>query len=331
MRRLPVLPTILMALGLALGATSAARVDAQAPKPVRFAYPVQTHGAHTVLVPRFAEKYGLKVEATPMRRYADLQLALTTNQVDVAVIGYVNVGLMEEAGFQDYTVVSGVFTGGQSLTLAKDVKATTWKDLEGKTLGTAPNSYAELLFKSTAKANGADPSKIKTVSFAAAGPPMLAALKNRDIDGFVSWEPNNADAALGGYGYYSSLDIAANDTRGVNGVLAVNSKYAADNPDAVLGVVKALIDATNHLNSHPDEYAEIAQRATGSPMPMVRESMKHGVLDFRLYQKEGEALLKLIHEAGITKKPTAAAIDKHFDYQFLSKATGKSRGELGGR
>lgn len=66
-------------------------------------------------------------------------------------------------------------------------------------------------------------------------------------------------------------------------------------------------------------------------MPIVRESMKHGALDYRLYQKEGEALLTLIHDAGITKKPTGAAIDKRFDYQHLTKATGKSRAELGGR
>lgn len=323
--------TLLVVLGVAMAPATVVRVDAQAGKSIRVAYPVQTHGAHMVVLPRFAEKHGLKLEMTPMRRYADLQLALTTNQVDVAAIGYVNVGLMEEAGFQDYKVVAGVFTGAQSLTLAKDVKATSWKDLEGLRLGTAPNSYAELLFKSTAKANGADISKIKTVSFAAAGPPMLAALKSRDIDGFVSWEPNNAGAALGGYGYYSSLDIAANDTRGVNGALAVNSKYAADHADAVLALVRALIDSTNHLNSHPDEYAEIAQRATGSAMPIVRESMKHGVLDYRLYQKEGEALLELIHEAGITKRATVGAIEKHFDYQYLMKATGESRTELGGR
>ena len=47
-----------------------------------------------------------------MRRYADQQLALMTSQVDVAVMGYVNVGLMEEKGFRDYRVISGVFTGG---------------------------------------------------------------------------------------------------------------------------------------------------------------------------------------------------------------------------
>lgn len=330
MRRIPLF-TILLVLSVALVPATAARVDAQAGKPVRAAYPVQTHGAHMMVLPRFAEKYGLKVELTPMRRYADLQLVLTTNQVDFAVLGYQNVGLMEEAGFQDYKVVAGVFTGAQSLTLAKDVKASAWKELEGLRLATAPNSLAELLFKSTAKANGVDVAKIRTVSFTTGGPPMLAALKNRDIDGFVSWEPNNAEAYLGGYGYYSSLDITANDTRGVNGILAANSKYAADNPDVVLAMVKALIDATNHLNTHLEEYADIAQRGTGASLEITKESIKHGALDYRLYQREGEALLKLIHEAGLTKKPTATAIDKHFDYQYLTKATGKSRAELGGR
>ena len=62
-----------------------------------------------------------------MRRYADLQLALMTNQVDVAVMGYINVGLMEEKNFKDYRAIAGVFNGGQSLTLAKGIKA---EDLE---------------------------------------------------------------------------------------------------------------------------------------------------------------------------------------------------------
>jgi ABC-type nitrate/sulfonate/bicarbonate transport system substrate-binding protein len=95
----------------------------------------------------YAKKYGIEIEGVPMRRYADQQLALMTNQVDMAVMGYVNLGLMEEKGFRDYYAIAGVFTGGQSLTLAKDIKAKRWKDLEGRKIGTAPNSYVELLFK----------------------------------------------------------------------------------------------------------------------------------------------------------------------------------------
>jgi hypothetical protein len=102
----------------------------------------------------YAKKYGVDATLAPMWRYADRQLALTTNQVDAAVIGYVNVGLMEEKGFGDYRVISGVFTGGQSLTLAIGKKATQWKDLEGLRIGTAPNSYVELLFKASARLGG---------------------------------------------------------------------------------------------------------------------------------------------------------------------------------
>lgn len=304
--------------------------EAEAQEKVRFAYAVQVHQANMMILGDYAAKHGIALEVTPMRRYADLQLALTTNQVDAAVMGYVNVGLMEDKAFRDYRVVAGIFTGGQSLTLHNDIKATSWKDLEGRKLGTAPNSYAELLFKATARANGADLAKITTVSFAAGGPPMLSALKNREIDGFVSWEPNNADPAVGKYGYYSSLDIAANDTKGVNGVLAVNSAFAQSKRAAVLGLVRTVIEATDALNADRERYLQVAQRGTGSAPEIVREAIPRGALDYKLYAKEGKALLKLIHAASLTQTDTSAAIDRQFDYSFLSEATGKPKAQLGG-
>jgi NitT/TauT family transport system substrate-binding protein len=278
----------------------------------------------------YARKHGIELEVVPMRRYADLQLALMTNQVDVAVMGYINAGLMEEKNFRDYRVIAGVFTGGQNLTLAKDVKATTWKDLEGRKLGTAPNSYAELIFKASAKLGGADLAKIPTVSFTAGGPPLLSALKNREIDGFVSWEPNNAEAAVGGYGYYSSLDIADNPTRGVNGVAVVNSSFLQSKRAAVLGVVRAVVEATDALNANRERYVQVAVQGTGSSPEVVREAIPHGALDYKLYAKEGIALLKLIYEAKITQIDTSPAVDKQFDHSLLMEATGKPKDQLGG-
>ena len=185
MRKAAIAVAVLTAMGFA--------IQAQAAEKVRLAYTVQVHQANMMVLADYAKKYGIDIEPVPMRRYADQQLALMTNQVDVAVMGYVNVGLMEEKGFRDYRVIAGVFTGGQSLTLGKDIKATNWKDLEGRKIGTAPNSYVELLFKASARLGGADLSKIQTVSFTAGGPPLLAALKEHQIDGFASWEPNNAE------------------------------------------------------------------------------------------------------------------------------------------
>src|SRR5271154_6053820 len=114
MRKAAIATAVLVAMGTA--------TQVQAGEKGRLTYTVQVHQANMMVLTDYAKKYGVDIEAVPMRRYADQQLALMTNQVAVAVMGYVNVGLMEEKGFRDYRVIAGVFTGGQSLTLAKDIK-----------------------------------------------------------------------------------------------------------------------------------------------------------------------------------------------------------------
>jgi ABC-type nitrate/sulfonate/bicarbonate transport system substrate-binding protein len=321
MRKITIAAVVLIATGFG--------TEGQAAEKVRFAYTVQVHQANMMVLQDYAKKYGVELEPVPMRRYADQQLALMTNQVDVAVVGYINVGLMEEKAFHDYRTISGVFTGGQSLTLAKDIKAKTWKDLEGLKIGTAPNSYSELLFKASARLGGADLSKIQTVSFAAGGPPLVAALKSRQIDGFVSWEPNNADAAIAGDGYYSSLDIGDNPTRNVNGLLAVNSAFLQAHRPAVLGVVRAAIEATHALNQDRNKYIEVAIKATGSSLDVLKEAIPRGKLDYNLYAKEAKALLKMVYDAKLTQIDTSGAVDKQFDYSLLTEAAGKPKNQLG--
>ena len=322
MRKAATAVTVLTAMGFA--------IQAQAADKVRLAYTVQVHQANMMVLADYAKKYGIDVEPVPMRRYADQQLALMTSQVDVAVMGYVNVGLMEEKGFRDYRVISGVFTGGQSLTLGKDIKATNWKDLEGRKIGTAPNSYVELLFKASARLGGADLSKIQTVSFTAGGPPLLAALKEHQIDGFASWEPNNASAAVAGDGYYSSLDLSDNPTHNVNGLMAVNSTFLQSHRAAVLGVVRALIDATNALDQDRAKFAEVAMNGTGSPLNVVKEAIPRGKLDYKLYSREAKALMAMLYDAKLTQIDTTAAVDKQFDYSLLEETTGKPKIQLGG-
>jgi len=121
-------------------------------------YAIQAHQANMMVLPRFAEKYGLKVDLVAMRRFPDLQLALTTHQVDAAVLGYVNVALMEESNIKNYKVVSGVYVAPGSLVLAPQVedKVKIWKDLEGKSLGTAPNGAVDIVFRALLKQHNVD-------------------------------------------------------------------------------------------------------------------------------------------------------------------------------
>jgi ABC-type nitrate/sulfonate/bicarbonate transport system substrate-binding protein len=306
--------------------------EAIAEEAIKVGYAIQAHQANMMVLPKFAEKYGLKVDLVAMRRFPDLQLALTTHQIDAAVLGYVNIALLEESNTKNYKVISGVYVAPGSLVLAADVdsQVKTWKDLEGKSLGTAPNGAIDIVFRAILKQQNVAQSKVKMVSFGALGPPLLTALKNRDIDGFIAWEPNNADAVVGKLGVYSHLDLADNPTKGIQGILVVDEDFSAKNDGTVGKLVHALTDATNHLNSHADEFAEVAFRGTGSSLEVLKVALPHGRLDTNLYQRESEALLDMIFKAGLTKRSTKNAINEHFDYHWLMAATGKTRDQLGG-
>jgi ABC-type nitrate/sulfonate/bicarbonate transport system substrate-binding protein len=158
---------------------------------------------------------------------------------------------------------------------------------------------------------------------------LLAALKSRQIDGFVSWEPNNADAAIAGDGYYSSHDIGDNPTRNVNGLLAVNLAFLQAHRPAVLGVVRATIEATDALNHDRNKFTEVAIKATGSSLDVVKEAIPRGKLDYHLYATEAKALLKMVYDAKLTQIDTAGAVDKQFDYSLLTEAAGKPKNQLG--
>ena len=69
-------------------------------RKVRIGFPVQIHTANMMLLQDYAKKDGVDLEVATMRGYPSIQLALTTNELDVALLGFVNVGLMEEKGLK---------------------------------------------------------------------------------------------------------------------------------------------------------------------------------------------------------------------------------------
>jgi sulfonate transport system substrate-binding protein len=303
--------------------------QADAQQKVRLGYATQIHNANIMQLADYARKNGVDLETTIISHYTNLQLALMTNQMDFVVMGYSNIGLMEDMGFKNYKVLAGVFTGAQSLTLRPNVIVNSWKDLEGKKIGSAPNSYADILFKTSVRLAGADLSKIQMVNFTPS-PAVAAALAAGDIDGFVFWEPFNASAEVKKIGTYSKLDLGDNPTKHINAALYVNAEYAEKNTATVAAVVKSLVESTDALNADPVKFASVAETGTRASMDEIKIAIPHGKLDNKLYLKEAKALLQLINEAGITKSYHPEAVDRSFDYSFLIEATNKSRQELGG-
>lgn len=57
---------------------------------VRLGYAIQVHQANMMLIEGAASEMGVDIAMAPMRRYADLQLGLMTNELDMVVVGYPN-------------------------------------------------------------------------------------------------------------------------------------------------------------------------------------------------------------------------------------------------
>jgi NitT/TauT family transport system substrate-binding protein len=300
---------------------------------VKLAELYQIHGTQMFdpLFPERAKKYGVEVEVVPMRRYGDVQLALATGQVQFGAFGYFNIGTMADNNIRNVKIIAGNSTGGQGLILRKGLNAKIkgWKDLEGHKIGLAPNGAASILFLSLLKAHQVDISKVTQVSFPGMGPEAVRALQTGDVDGLVTWEPTNARAVLEGIAEYSSLKLEESPTGNINGAFAVNTEFATKNPEAVVGVLKALVETTNELNKNHDEWVKLAAAKTGVEPAVVKTAIDHLSIYYEIPQAKIKVLLDILAEYGLTKKNHRDAVPQYVDFTYLEKATGKSGKVLG--
>lgn len=337
-----------LALSLAACAPATPAAPAQAPaKPtteqaaapagkavrVRLAELYQIHGAQMFdpLFPERAKKYGLDVEVVPMKRYPEVQTALATGEVEFGAFGFSNVGAMAENNIRNVKLIAGNSTGGQGLVLRKGLndKVKAWKDLEGLRIGVASGGAAFHIFRTLVKAKGVDLDKIQQVNFATMGPEALQALKSGEVDGILSWEPTSARAVVGGFGEYSTLLLEESETGNINGALAVTTDFASKNPEAVVNMLKTLVETTDYLRGNPDEWVKLAAAKTGVEPEVVRESLKHMKIQIEMPAPRVRAFMDAMATFGATKANYRSEVDTYLDYSYLEKATGKSKKELG--
>lgn len=298
--------------------------------PVKVGYLKEPFNINVVKLSDFVDQKKVAIELVPFRQFAEVGRALQAGEIQVAAFGYQNAGIFLDAGFTDFTLLAGISSGGQSITQGKGVALKSWGDLAGKKIGVPPNSFVELRLKASLKKAGVNPSQVTFVSFPGAGPPMLAALKNKDVDAIAVWEPLNAQAQADGFGDYAVLDLRLTETGGVTSLLGARTSWANAQPAAVREIVAGLVRATDHFNKDKAAWRTQVIEVTGLKPDVAELAMGRGSMDYRLMLKEGQAVLKTFAEAGLLKADHTAAAAKHYDYSHLEAVTGKKRGDLGG-
>jgi sulfonate transport system substrate-binding protein len=277
----------------------------------------------------FAEKYGIRTEMIPIMTNADQQRALQTGGADVATQGYVNPAIMAEQNVTNVKIISGLYLGGQNLIMRKGVELKSWKELEGKKIGRAPGTFAQVLFILAAEANNVDVSKINLVNVTAVGTAELQALKNGDLDGLVMFSPTVDRGVVEGYAYYPPCCDISSTAKfgGRNQLLGANTDFLKDRQTAV-NFLKAYLDSEKYYLQNRDKAIEVAIQYTGVSKDVVDEALKHATLEHRVDVQTAIDIASQGPKFGFTKANMSDKVASYFDLSYLAEATGKPIGQL---
>jgi ABC-type nitrate/sulfonate/bicarbonate transport system substrate-binding protein len=297
-----------------------------AQETIKVAYAHQVHDAALLAAEKeLGGKYQL--EFIKFLRYADVEVALSRGDVQIASLGYTNAVMasLREAS-PSYKFVSGMSRGAINVVCNKDVKVEKWDDLKGKKFGLLAGGTAEVFFDDAISRHGVSRKDIPTVTFTAPGPPLLQALQNKDIDCTAVYEPFAATAVARGISYYpSSIDLADNSFRGVNGAVAVNTEFLKNHAAFVDDLVGEVVKATAYYNSNKDKLqTDFTKRLEFDP-GVIKIAADKVILDSNLYFASVIKAAEAMRRLGFIKgAPDTNRLAGYYDYSFLTKVTGKS-------
>lgn len=155
--------------------------------------------------------------------------------------------------------------GTQAVVAGKNVAINSPKDLEGKKIGMTNGAGVLIAVRNMCEATGTDINKIQFVNLQASD--QLASLEKGDIDAMAAWEPWVGKAvAQGGKelfnGTHSYLPGAEGDVHWIDFYMTVQvqDSFLKSHPETVEKVLRALHKATDYINEHPEESAEIISK-----------------------------------------------------------------------
>jgi ABC-type nitrate/sulfonate/bicarbonate transport system substrate-binding protein len=301
-------------------------------KKVRFGWTKQLSDSPLYRLPQLARAQGYEIEWKEQRLYPDLLKALALGETDITTVGYPQAAMMAEQKLANVKYIAGFVTGGTALVMHKDAKVTTWKDVEGKSIGIFAGGPGELNFRIAVATQGLDMNKVNAVKMTVPGAPLFQAVQKREIDGYMGWEPFASMSVNDGYAYRAPFDVQANDTKGVNAAIAANTDWLAKNGDVAVALLKLINEEMIRLKANEEDWAKLAEETIGMQRPVFMDAIRNFSLDtdlpFKL--KESQAQAKAMAQHGMAQGDYSAEIPKYVDYTFLEKATGKTRVQLGG-
>ncbi|RLB24553.1 MAG: nitrate ABC transporter substrate-binding protein [Deltaproteobacteria bacterium] len=258
-------------------------------EPIRIGYlqsDIHQLACWVALEKGFYKKQGVDVKLAGIFRAGPEEMsAFAAGALDMGYVGEAPATTAVANGMARVRILAQVNTEGSAIVVREKANIKTMNDLRGKRVAVPGHSTVQdfLLRKAMAKWN----IPMNEINITVLKPPeMINALRTKQIDAFIAWEPYPAKAQTMGVGrvlLYSS-DIWKNHPCCV---LVADQRFLASRPAEARRMVAAHVEATDFIDNNPEEAGRIAVKYTGMDPESVRLAMQNVNYTYQL-SIEGE-------------------------------------------
>jgi NitT/TauT family transport system substrate-binding protein len=220
--------------------------------------------------------------------------AFASKDLDFGYVGEAPATVAVANKVADVKIIAQANLEGSALVIFKDSGIKSLKDLVGKTVAVPGYATVQDFLLRKALSNSHIPIKAVNVIIIKA-PEMIPALRTKQIDAFVAWEPYPSKAVTLRFGEVL-IPSGKIWPKHPCCVVIANTKFIGKNPEIVRGILKAHVKATNFIHENPKEALEIGVKYTGMDPETVKLAMKNityeyvpdvqGLLDYVTFLQE---------------------------------------------
>jgi ABC-type nitrate/sulfonate/bicarbonate transport system substrate-binding protein len=308
---------------------------------VNVGYALCAHCLSMSLTPQFAK--GVTINATRFTSGNDVLTALIGGSVDVAQVTYLHFIRALDRGIP-IVAISGQVNGGSEVLTRKDlgVKTGDWNGLksaiaqykkDGKPfrVGASRGNAQDIAWRGEFKNHGIDPDN--DVQFVNISNPAdhLAALNRGEIEVISSVEPFASQIRLVQAGHFFSFPYDQ-DAGKLTNLIVTKPDYAQKHPREVQAVVGAVVGLVNDLKtpSGHDRWLSVIKQNTALDETVAKSALENAFPDYDIHFRQMLAMSRMMYALKYTEHVVQPNdIETHTDYSYLSKATGKTKEQLG--
>jgi NitT/TauT family transport system substrate-binding protein len=226
---------------------------------------------------RLYEKQGLDVTVAGVFKAGPEEMsAFAANELDFGFVGVAPATVSVANHTAEVRVIGQVNNEGSAIVVRKDFPIQTLKDLKEKVVAIPGHATVQdVLLRKALLKEGLNVNDLKVMVLKP--PEMLGAMRTKQIDAYIAWEPFVSMAVMEGFGksLLTSREIWPGHPCCV---LVVQKEFLSKNREAVKKILRAHVEAIQLIKDHREEMIGIAMKFTGVDKETVRRAL--GFIDF---------------------------------------------------